>query len=35
VIQEDSEFSDDSDQSDFGWFVALTELLVKGAQDWV
>ena len=35
MVQEDGEFSDDGHQSDFGWFVALTQLLVKAAQDWV
>jgi hypothetical protein len=35
LVQDDGEFSDDGDQGDFGWFVALTQLLVKAAQDWV
>ena len=35
VVQEDSEFSDDGDQGHFGWFIALTQLLVKAAQDWI
>ena len=35
VVQEDSEFSDDGDQSDFWGFVAQTQLLVEAAQDWV
>ena len=35
VVQEDSEFSDEGDQGHFGWFIALTQLLVKAAQDWI
>jgi hypothetical protein len=34
VVQEDSEFSDDGDQADFEWFVALMQLLITMAQDW-
>jgi hypothetical protein len=35
VVQEDSEFSDGCDQGYFGWFVAMAQLLVKAAQDWI
>jgi hypothetical protein len=35
VVQEDSEFSDDGDQGDFERFVALMQLLITMAQDWV
>jgi hypothetical protein len=35
LIKEDSEFCDHRGESDFGWFIALTQLLIERAQDGV